>query len=677
MLGNFGSLNAWEVEGFVQEWLFFGLLSEVLQITGVPLRLQDFVGTGQQDEPIITTGCLPDYLQKWAENEVSNTLDVKRDHAQQVNGLFKEAKAIITRLYRKASNYVPMGPGGCIVIMLGETLQHAAIEIYQDLLADRANFWYRSVWPSRRMLTDGWCPNRVSMLEQLLTSSAMYFASSMGGVETASAKHATCVEDRCMVHHLDRETYRSKHLCDKGLCNFIGSEAEDIGAAVESGGIPLLRLIESPLHNDVHVEVVRSDLKTPPKYVAISHVWSDGRGNLGSNTLPTCQLLHLNSQVSKLYSTSSESTLFWIDTICVPAKGDSRRVAIGRMRKTYEQAEKVLVLDSGLESASMNTFPAELLMRIACSGWMRRLWTFQEGVLAQQLIFQFREQAVDFASLETDLEKDGKRGHDLIATDASNCSSHLQTFRNLKSDQILELVEALQWRDTSWKSDEPVCMSSLLDMDTELIERTEPEQRMSVFLSMVKYFPAYLIFIPGPRLQIEKFCWAPASLIPHCGFGLYKSPQDSLAMQSTLGLILKLPGLILPKIDKPLRDLAWFKIRGDPGLYRLINLGAREDGSVSWSELGPHNIESPVVLRSGLLFEGHDADFGVLVSIHFEDEKVISADFVGRVFLSRENGEIPQEVLQRMIQQESFKSGETAWLGTAEHMITDRKWCIS
>lgn len=112
MLGNFGSLNAWEVEGFVQEWLFFGLLSEVLQITGVPLRLQDFVGTDQQDEPIITTGCLPDYLQKWAENEVSNTLDVKRDHAQQVNGLFKEAKAIITRLYRKASNYVPMGPGG-------------------------------------------------------------------------------------------------------------------------------------------------------------------------------------------------------------------------------------------------------------------------------------------------------------------------------------------------------------------------------------------------------------------------------------------------------------------------------------------------------------------------------------------------------------------------------------
>lgn len=677
MLGKLGGLNGWEMDGFVQEWLYFGLLSEMLRISGVPLRLQDFIGIGQFDQPIITTGLLHGYLQRWADSENGNDLDVKKEHSRQANALLKEAKAVITRLYRPVSDYAPMGPAGCGVIILCETLQHAANEVYRDLLADRENFWYRSVWPSRRMLTKGWCPNRVDMLRQLLTTSAMYFASSMEGMDTTPEKHARCTEDRCLVHHLNRDTYRSKHLCNGSRCDFIGPTAEEINAAVESGGVPLLRLVRSPSSSDVRLEMVRTDLQAPLRYVAISHVWSDGRGNLGSNTLPTCQLLHLDSKVSGLYNSSSEPVLFWIDTICVPAQGDGRRVAIGRMRKTYENAEKVLVLDSELESASAHTFPEEILMRITCSGWMRRLWTLQEGVLAQQLLFQFRERAVDFYSLENDLEGDEEKLCNPVVVDASSCSSHFQKFKDLKCDQILELVEAIQWRNTSWKSDEPVCMSILLDLDTELVERTEPDLRMSVFLSMVKLFPAYLMFAPGPRLQQEKFRWAPASLMPPHGFGLRKDPQDLLAMQSTLGLVVELPALMLPRTEIPLRDLAWFEVEADTGIYRLSNLGAREDGGGSWTELGPHNIESPAILRSGSLWEGHDDDFGILVSIHFEDERVILADFVGRVLISRENGEIPEEAMQRMIQGQSSKTEETAWLGKAEHMKTDRKWCIS
>ena len=76
------------------------------------------------------------------------------------------------------------------------------------------------------------------------------------------------------------------------------------------------------------------------------------------------------------------NTLFSIDTLCVPSKGEFRRVVMSRMRKTYGNAWKVLVLDSELEVASMDTIPEECLMRITCSGWMRRLWTLQEGALA-------------------------------------------------------------------------------------------------------------------------------------------------------------------------------------------------------------------------------------------------------------------------------------------------------
>lgn len=66
------------------------------------------------------------------------------------------AKTIVDRLYRQTSDYVPQGPAGCIVIILCETLQHAANEIYQLQLANSENFWRQSVWPSRRMLAKGW-----------------------------------------------------------------------------------------------------------------------------------------------------------------------------------------------------------------------------------------------------------------------------------------------------------------------------------------------------------------------------------------------------------------------------------------------------------------------------------------------------------------------------------------
>ena len=676
MLGNIANLDGWEMESLAQEWLYFGLLSEILAVSGVLLQLKDFISTGQFNQPIITTALLLQYLRKWvdAENDIDHS--VRREHAQRVNNLLDEAKVVIARLYRKGSDYQPMGPAGCVIIILCETLQYAANWIYEDL-TDRENVWYPSKWPGRRMLADGWCPNRISMLQQQLTTSGVYFASCLGGVVTAPGKHARCSESRCLVHHLDRDTYKSQHLCDERRCEFIGPRAEDIEAAIESGGIPLLRIVKSLSSSDISVDIVRSDLQTPPRYVAISHVWSDGRGNLGSNTLPTCQMLHLNSKVSEIYSNTSGPILFWMDTICVPASGKGRRVAIGRMRKTYENAEKVLVLDAELESASMQTFPEEILIRITCSGWMRRLWTLQEGVLAQQLVFQFRECAVDFASIKKDAEKAAEKLDNPLAFDALRCGFHFQRFKNLKSSRMMELVEALQWRNTSWKSDEPVCMSILLDLDTDLIERTEPDLRMSVFLSMVKIFPAYLMFVPGPRLPQKKYSWAPASLMPARGFTALKDRQDYLAMQSNIGLILKLPALKLPHTHKPLRDIAWFEMEADTNMYRLANLGVGEDGSHSWAEFGPHNIEYPVIIRSGILWEGHDDDWGALVSIHFEDEHVIFADFVVRVFMSRENGQFPSQVLQRMKQEEPLRNEKTAWLGKAEHFQTDKKWIIT
>lgn len=122
-------------------------------------------------------------------------------------------------------------------------------------------------------------------------------------------------------------------------------------------------------------------------YVAISHVWSDGMGNPRQNALPLCQLQKLQKLVNGLYEPENHPVPFWIDTICVPLSNDMRNMAIQLMARTYEGAGKVLVLDSSLTDPGVHSAPEELLMRIRCSSWMQRLWTLQEGMLADELYF--------------------------------------------------------------------------------------------------------------------------------------------------------------------------------------------------------------------------------------------------------------------------------------------------
>jgi hypothetical protein len=58
--------------------------------------------------------------------------------------------------------------------------------------------------------------------------------------------------------------------------------------------------------------------------------------------------------------------------------------AIELIAETYRNAQRVLVLDSEMQLASVKGERAELIMRLYCSAWMRRLWTLQEGVLASK-----------------------------------------------------------------------------------------------------------------------------------------------------------------------------------------------------------------------------------------------------------------------------------------------------
>lgn len=62
----------------------------------------------------------------------------------------------------------------------------------------------------------------------------------------------------------------------------------------------------------------------------------------------------------------------------------------------YEKAAYVLILDSTLETYAFSAIGfVEAAVRLVVSPWMRRLWTFQEVVLAKSPIVQYSDRAVD------------------------------------------------------------------------------------------------------------------------------------------------------------------------------------------------------------------------------------------------------------------------------------------
>ncbi len=175
----------------------------------------------------------------------------------------------------------------------------------------------------------------------------------------------------------------------------------------------------------------------------IRRSWSDGLGNPHSNSLPLCQLeflydllvdttwneiyesldtmgdedkIEYNNETGKkaiegvswVFKTLSpgikrlvtpvrearnKPLSIWIDTLCVPLERRYRKLAIASMQDVYAKAIFTVVLDSELQwIESRRCSREELLVYIGLSGWTRRAWTFQEGVLAnQKLRFVFAD----------------------------------------------------------------------------------------------------------------------------------------------------------------------------------------------------------------------------------------------------------------------------------------------
>ncbi|KIX00487.1 uncharacterized protein Z518_10627 [Rhinocladiella mackenziei CBS 650.93] len=447
------------------------------------------------------------------------------------------------------------------------------------------------------MIERGWCRRQVAYLTESLHVESLYTLSRIERPDAHLRHSMACETVDCVANQVDRETYRTKHVCHDGSCAPVTANQEEMFNMLKSGHLPLIANRNYADRNDIKL----LDTRSARTYVAVSHVWSHGLGNPRNNSLPKCQLARLNQIVNDLYGHEEEeqgvSVPYWIDTICCPTDPtEARALAILNLRKTYRGADKVLVLDANLEVInSAPLFVPEIALHISCSTWLTRLWTLQEGALAASIYFHFADRIIDLASIEWSLR------YDRSCREFSDLLGGLYNFRHadqkdmgLPASGLIQFLHAsVRNRSTSYASDEALCLATLAGLDMEDIARFEGvEDRMYEFWRLLRPAPSLMAFWSGPRMRTKGRRWGPRTL--RGGFDLNldmkmaarEEEEASMrgekgAVITERGMMIMAPGLIFEAQEQDMRMEIGPLVKGEQFLVQCVSAG-EENKENSW-----------------------------------------------------------------------------------------------
>lgn len=463
-------------DSFLQAWLFFGLVSAVVQEDEQPVLEFDKLHSDRW----LHTKCLNDALQIWVNWERRNSdglwfrmvqVDYVLERARQVVRRncgydFKTREVVYSTDPDDVSRHLT-DEKAMALMTLGECLCAVKAKIMEDNgsanLAgwhgddDDGGGWGPPKWVFTEMEKDNWCPRNVSLLKGQFRSNATLLLQAYHvykGSRMTVERHERCDGSNCKVKSEDsRGQYTNP--CRTGCklsaaldgCQMVGPNPEDVIKILQSAeelkeqglsGIPVLRFRDS---HSVELEVLPLPLKMREPFATISHVWSDGWGNEKSNTLRTCQLQFIRRQLQRLHP--GKDILFWMDTLVIPVqevKPDDgmkklKKVAIGQISTVFQRSDYTIVLDNGLcaSDSREEDMPTQTAMKILTSRWMTRLWTLQEAFLSQKLYISFKERRHDHNNLTSFNELDQKLS--LSSDDVT--FPLIRTVRNLLFDSIM------------------------------------------------------------------------------------------------------------------------------------------------------------------------------------------------------------------------------------------------
>jgi hypothetical protein len=270
----FGSRPPQQIAAFFQNYLFFGILTEVFRIVGVKWDINDFI-IKRRAEQFVSTAALPTIIKEWSDQaEVLTKVDKQNAlHAIYLlmGGLHWE---FVNKRFNHFSDYIKSsGATVCqwpvialSISALGWTFEFAAHKIYGATRppGDGPEKWGSVTVLETRMLEAGWSPGEIANYARQFCIDGLYY---FGSLESPR-KHQhcqNCLDPKCARKRLTDDGYVTQHAkgCAKD-CQIldVSDEALEI---VRNGKTPLVTWKDSKL------TVLESDLTDV--YLAISHVY--------------------------------------------------------------------------------------------------------------------------------------------------------------------------------------------------------------------------------------------------------------------------------------------------------------------------------------------------------------------------------------------------------------------
>ena len=529
-----------EQEDFLQRWLFFGLIHEIL---GNRYRPEEFIDTFETDGGkfrIVQTLKLVETLDSWIEDIRANCVNPRHTY-EHIAECLRLAFATIHGTGPSFDARIKLS-----LASLGEVFALAVNEAYNAtgakhnecpntfaFLIDYENW-------KKTMLSTGWCPSQVTIIfGGSLYLQSLHYLKFLGS-PASGGLHRKCNNDQCLAYQVDLARYHTKHL-NGCHCEHLSIDTTRLNEILESGSLPLVRIRKGNTLDELCIELSASEATS--HYIALSHVWADGLGNPFENALPRCQLNFLHESISNVYTElnpqAAEEVLLWCDTLCCPVEpGKAKSIALQKMKRVYEEAFHVLVLDGSLRVYDLKAMDTEeFCLRILNSGWTRRLWTLQEGALPakkSRLIFLFRDEAINIRHLLDRILQVNKSSiirKGLAENIISEITKIVRVSYEVDEDQHSDLgsVEAgLRHRSVSVPSDEPLLIANLLELDVTYIlngpcpltncanvgcDHSRIHRLWLLMPTAFRGIPRTILLHVGPRLCEPGFRWAPSTLL--------------------------------------------------------------------------------------------------------------------------------------------------------------------
>ena len=410
-----------EIAEFIQSWLYFGLLAVLADIT---IDGREYSTPGKRGSTIVSSHLV-------AATLVEMKLGVLRLPQSECMSVLEKHKTILVRAdeaVRRTEEHFTSRTSGLVDLILLSvkvligTIVHSYDSVVDHMfekLCGTTIQWYdlarRRRGPSKaadraleaKMMENGWCVHQIDKILSTFSYQTAYYFARLPRPRSARLGHDRCSKASCKGWDSKPGDTSACHATDNCTCSTVSVSSVEVAKIIRSNQIPLIS-IEEDVHGALSLKLHTKTRSS--KYVAISHVWADGLGNAFENGLPTCQLRMLQTYLGQIskdrpttwsnYVTSPTTTLFWMDTLCIPVQvappgipfsdQDLREIkgkAIDKMNIVYSSSSHTLVLDAELREIPVSSDnPTKLAYSLSC-GWTTRSWTLQEGCLPPLTVY--------------------------------------------------------------------------------------------------------------------------------------------------------------------------------------------------------------------------------------------------------------------------------------------------